>query len=76
MLGEILVECKVITEDDLNDALIEQKNSNKRLGKILIDNGKASSSDIFSLVGRELDVYVSVLNVVSLVRQLIVNTWY
>ena len=76
MLGEILVECKVITEDDLNDALIGQKTSNKRLGKIFIVNGKASSPDIFSLVGRELDVNVNVLNVVSLVRQLIVNTWY
>ena len=76
MLAEILVECNVITEDDLNDALIEQKTSNKRLGKIFIDNGKASSSDIFSLDGRELDVNINVLNVVSLVRQLIVNTWY
>jgi len=48
MLGEILVERKVITREDLEEALEEQKTSRKRLGKILIDKGKVSQSDILN----------------------------
>lgn len=36
-LGQILVDAGLLTEDQLNKALLEQKFSNKRLGQILID---------------------------------------
>ena len=37
LLGEILVNCSLISSDDLNRALARQRGSNKRLGQILVD---------------------------------------
>jgi adenylate cyclase len=54
MLGEMLVERKVITEADLQEALDEQKISKKRLGKILIGKGKASPTDVFNVLSLKL----------------------
>ncbi|MDI6735015.1 MAG: hypothetical protein QME42_02280 [bacterium] len=39
LLGEILAEEGVITKEQLHQALLEQKNSKKRLGKVLIELG-------------------------------------
>ena len=47
MLGEILVERNVISKEDLQEALEDQKTSKQRLGKILIGKGRVSQSDIF-----------------------------
>ena len=54
LLGELLVERKVITEADLQDALDEQKISKNRLGKILIGKGKASPTDILNALSLKL----------------------
>jgi adenylate cyclase len=54
LLGEILVERRVITEADLQDALDEQKISKNRLGKILIGKGKASPTDILNALSLKL----------------------
>jgi len=53
-LGDVLIERKVITESDLQEALDEQKISKKRLGKILISKGKASPTDILSALSQKL----------------------
>jgi type IV pilus assembly protein PilB len=38
-LGEVIVERGLITPEQLEDALLEQRITNKRLGTILIDKG-------------------------------------
>jgi adenylate cyclase len=48
MLGDILVERKVISKEDLQEALEEQKTSRQRIGRILIGKGKVSQSDILN----------------------------
>ena len=45
-IGDILVHNKVISEDQLNKALAEQKNSKGKLGTVLINLGFISESDL------------------------------
>ncbi len=45
-IGDILVHNKVISEDQLNKALTEQKNSKGKLGTVLINLGFISESDL------------------------------
>lgn len=47
-LGDILVERAVISKEDLQEALEEQKTSRQRLGRILIGKGKVSQIDILN----------------------------
>lgn len=46
MMGEILTELGVITEEELKNALEEQKRSEVKLGKILIDKGILTEQQI------------------------------
>ncbi|MEW6618464.1 MAG: hypothetical protein AB1422_03795 [bacterium] len=46
LLGQILVEEGVLTKEELHQALLEQKKSNKRLGRILVDLGFLSEEII------------------------------
>jgi hypothetical protein len=41
-IGQILVEKQAITEEDLAAALAEQEHSGRRLGEILIEQGRTS----------------------------------
>jgi hypothetical protein len=41
-MGQILVEKKAITEEDLAAALAEQERNGRRLGEILIESGRTS----------------------------------
>ena len=45
-LGELLVSCGLITQEQLSEALEAQKQDRKRLGSILIERGYASEDDI------------------------------
>ena len=45
-IGEVLVHNKVIDEDQLNNALLEQKNSKGKLGNVLIKLGYISETDL------------------------------
>ncbi|MCP4138044.1 MAG: type II secretion system ATPase GspE [bacterium] len=52
-LGALLVKSKVITEEQLQDALISQKGSALRLGELLIKKGLATEEDIIkTLAGK------------------------
>jgi type IV pilus assembly protein PilB len=46
LLGELLHKMGAISEDQLNEALQEQKKSGEKLGKILIRKGFLTSSDL------------------------------
>ena len=45
-IGEILVENSFISLDSLNEAIQEQKNSDKKLGEILIENGHLTEDNL------------------------------
>lgn len=46
MLGETLVNKAVITEDQLKQALAEQKKSGEKLGEVLVKLGFATHDEI------------------------------
>ena len=46
MLGEKLIALKVITQEQLNEVLTEQKKTGQRLGEILVDKGYATQEQI------------------------------
>ncbi len=45
-LGELIVERGLISQEDLEDALLEQRITNKRLGSILIDKGIVTAKQL------------------------------
>jgi len=60
-LGGILVHYKIITPEQLEEGLKIQKNSEKRIGKILIDLGRVTQDEINWVLGKQLSLpYVQV----------------
>ncbi len=60
-LGEILVHYKIITQEQLEEGLKIKKNSEKRIGKILIDLGRVTQDEINWVLGKQLSLpYVQV----------------
>ena len=55
-LGEILIERRSITQEDLDRALELQAERGDKLGKILIDLGFAAQRDVLSALAHQLDV--------------------
>lgn len=55
-LGDLLVENRVISEAQLELALIEQKKTGRKLGRTLIDNGYISEDELLEFLSKQLDV--------------------
>jgi MSHA biogenesis protein MshE len=55
-LGDTLVAQKVITQEQLQAALEQQKKSGRRLGRVLIDQGYASEEQICEAISRQLNI--------------------
>ena len=55
-LGELLIEFKYITRDQLEKALDHQEDSDKRLGDVLLDLGYISESDLVEVLEFQLGV--------------------
>lgn len=55
-LGDLLVENKLISEEQLQQALEEQKRSGRKLGRVLIENGFVQEDDLLNLLSTQLDV--------------------
>lgn len=55
-LGDLLVQNGVITEEQLQTALREQKNSGRKLGKTLVDLGYVDEDTILNMLSRQLDL--------------------
>lgn len=60
-LGEILLEAGMITEEQLQEALIQQKSTNKSLGQILIESNYVTESNIKDAL--ELQFGISYVNI-------------
>ena len=55
-LGEILIERRQITEEDLNRALELQRERGDKLGRILVDLGFVATRDVLSALSEQLQV--------------------
>jgi general secretion pathway protein E len=55
-LGEILIERKQITSEDLERALELQRERGDKIGKILVDLGFIAARDVLSALSEQLDV--------------------
>ena len=53
-LGEILIACRVITEEQLQEALAAQAESNKPIGAILIERNMAEPYEVAQAVARQV----------------------
>jgi len=55
-LGEILVQQKLLSQEQLKSALDEQKKSGRRLGRVVIDMGFATEEQISEALARQLNI--------------------
>ncbi len=55
-LGEILVQQKLLTNEQLKSALDEQKTSGRRFGRVLIDKGFVTEEQISEALARQLNI--------------------
>ena len=55
-LGDLLVEAGLLTANQVNEALEQQKKSGKRLGRIVIAKGWVSDQDVMQLLSEQLNV--------------------
>ncbi len=55
-LGEILVQQKLLSEEQLKSALEEQKKSSRRLGRVVIEKGYVTEEQISEALARQLNV--------------------
>ena len=55
-LGEILVQQSLISADDLNQSLEEQKRTGRKLGRIFVDKGYVTETQISEALARQLKI--------------------
>lgn len=55
-LGDMLIESGKLTEDELKEALLIQKQVGKRLGEILVDQNFVDEEDIIEVLEKQLNI--------------------
>ncbi len=60
-LGEILLQRRIIDQEDLDRALELQRERNDRLGKIMVDMGLLAQRDLLAIVSEQLGVPLAVI---------------
>lgn len=55
-LAEMLLDQKLITQEQLNVAIAEQKKSDKKIGQVLVDLGFVKEDQLLQLLSRQLHV--------------------
>jgi len=55
-IGDLLVEHKVISEEQLMTALADQKKSGRKLGRVLIENGFVKETQFLDFLSRQLQI--------------------
>lgn len=55
-LGEILVQQKLLSEEQLQFSLTEQKRTGRRLGRVFIENGFVTEEQISGALAKQLDI--------------------
>jgi MSHA biogenesis protein MshE len=54
-LGDLLVQENLITQEQINQALDEQKSTGRKLGKVLVDSGFVNEEQISSVLAKQLN---------------------
>ena len=55
-LGEILVQQKLLSEEQLGMALAEQKRSGRKLGRVFVEHGFVTEEQISGALARQLNI--------------------
>mgnify|MGYP001764754123 FL=1 len=55
-LGDLLVQQKLISQEQLKFALDEQKRSGRKLGRVLVDNAIVSEDQISEALAKQLNI--------------------
>lgn len=55
-IGDLLIAHKVISQEQLNTALAEQKKSGRKLGRVLIENGFITEDQLLNFLAQQLKV--------------------
>ena len=55
-LGDLLVQQKLISQDQLKFALEEQKRGGRKLGRVLVDNAYVSEDQMSETLARQLNI--------------------
>lgn len=55
-IGDLLVEHKVISQNQLQEALAAQKKSGRKLGRVLVENGYVDEDRLLVLLSEQLDI--------------------
>ncbi|VXB07139.1 Type II secretion system protein E [Massilia sp. 9I] len=55
-LGEVLIQQKLLTEEQLNQALAAQKSTGRKLGRVFVENGFVTEEQISGALARQLNI--------------------
>ncbi len=55
-IGDLLIEHKIISQEQLNTALADQKKSGRKLGRVLIENGYLAEDQLLDFLARQLNI--------------------
>jgi len=55
-LGEVLIQQKLITDDQLTKALSEQKRTGRKLGRVFVELGFVTDKEISIALARQLNI--------------------
>ena len=55
-IGDLLIEHKVISQEQLTAALADQKKSGRKLGKVLIESGYLTEDQMLDFLARQLNI--------------------
>ena len=55
-IGDLLIEHKIISQEQLTAALTDQKKSGRKLGRVLIENGYLTEDQLLDFLARQLNV--------------------
>ena len=55
-IGDLLIANKIISQEQLNTALADQKKSGRKLGRVLIDNGFISEEQLLTFLSQQLNI--------------------
>ncbi|HEX9628033.1 MAG TPA: GspE/PulE family protein [Acidiferrobacterales bacterium] len=55
-IGDLLIEHKVISQEQLTQALADQKKSGRKLGRVLVDNGYLTEEQLLDFLARQLGI--------------------
>jgi len=55
-LGEVLIQQKLLSEEQLNQALADQKRTGRKLGRVFVENGFVTEEQISGALARQLNI--------------------